>query len=181
MNAYVHKMVIFLVILMIVISHVEAQEPQELPVSGLVGMTAGLESGWLAIKVDFSLYEALNGILWYNNDGCVVFPEILVGTGYETTPGLVSQSLLVATEITGASLQQCEVVFDQPIGASLGGLYVIFEFPEGQAFTAEGTGGGPGVGYFLGDEGSHGWISGVYFARFTTRNVVLTQRMLMVK
>ncbi len=62
--------------------------------------------------------------------------------------------------ISGGSLQQCELYFEQPVGASLTGLYVIFEFPEGQAFTCEGSGGGPGVGYFIGDEGSHGWISG---------------------
>ncbi len=34
-------------------------------------MTAGQESGWLAIKVDFLEDESLVGILWYNN-GCSV-------------------------------------------------------------------------------------------------------------
>ncbi len=137
-----------------------ADNDQDLPISGLVGMTAGLESGWLAIKVDFSENEALNGILWYNNDQGVIFPRLLVGTGLEDSPGLISEALPVASGISGGSLQQCELTFTQPIGASLDGLYVIFEFPGGQAFTSEGTGGGPGVGFFLGDEGSHGWISG---------------------
>ena len=79
---------------------------------------------------------------WYNNDGSVVFPQILAGTGYASGPGLVADALPVATQVSGGSLAWSEVTFSEPVVASLGHLYLMFEFPEGPGFTAAGLGGG---------------------------------------
>jgi len=130
------------------------------PVSGLVGLNSATGHGWLAIRVDFPVTNALNGVVWYNNDESQAFPQLLVGMGHPERPGLVADALPVAEEVTGLSSAWSEVAFVQPVAATLGGLYVIFEFPAGSAFAFPGTGGGPAVGYAEGDEGSVGWISG---------------------
>ena len=83
-----------------------------------------------------------------------------------------------------AQLQQCEMFFDQPVGASLDGLYVIYNlrgerivrlvddhFAAGNHFvTWTGT-----------NANGQKVASGIYFARFTTQDMVLTQRLVMIK
>ena len=130
------------------------------PVGDLLGLESEDGHGWMAIRVDFSEEYALSGILWYNNDGSVVFPAISVGTGYPEGPGLLDDAETVATGVSGASDGWSECTFDIPVAASLGGLYVILEFPAGHAFTERGAGGGPAVGFCDGLTEPAGWISG---------------------
>lgn len=103
--------------------------------------------------------QALDGILWYNNDEQVIFPRLLVGTGYADQPGLVTDAITVSEAVSGQSSAWSTVEFDVPVGATLDGLYVIFEFPN-QPYTAPGNGGGAAIGYSEASNGSVGWISG---------------------
>lgn len=99
-------------------------------------------------------------MLWYNNDGLVVFPEILVGIGYPWSPGEMSGFLSVATEVSGPSDAWGELNFNQPVVPSLEGLYLVFELPADQTLVKRGASGGAGVGYTSQGWGLPGWLSG---------------------
>ncbi len=139
-----------------------ADEPEfpDIAVDGVLGLDGGTDNGWLAIKVNFPETEALNGILWYNNDGLVTYPAILVGTGYVTSPGNMEEMVVIAEDVVGASSGWSAAEFIQPVAALMDGLYVVFEFPEGVDFDSEGEGGGPAVGYVSELNTCPGWISG---------------------
>ena len=129
-------------------------------IDGLVGLDSPTGHGWLAIRVDFPEAMALSGVVWYNNDRNVVFPEITVGTGHEDGPGSLTEALNVHGPVSGLNSGYSEVIFDQPVASSLGGVYVIFEFPAGSLFTGLGQDGGAAFGCQETDGGGSGWISG---------------------
>jgi len=129
------------------------------PIQGLAGLEFEGDLAYLAIRVDVPSDKALSGILWYNNDQEVVFPRLLVGTGYPDRPGLVGDALSVGSDLSGESSDWSAAAFDVPVGAVLEGLYVIFEVPN-QPYTAPGTGGGAAIGYGHAEGGSLGWVSG---------------------
>jgi len=138
-------------------------DPIEYPaVDGVLGLEAeaDADAGWLAVRLAIPETQALAGILWYNNDGAVVFPEIAVGTGYPDGPGSLSEMEVVAEQIDGPSSGWAEFEFSQPIGASQETLYLVFEFPAPVNFEGEGEGGGPAIGYCAGELGTPGWVSG---------------------
>lgn len=129
-------------------------------IGGLFGMQSAGDAAWLAVRIDVPEGQALSGITWFNNDGEVVFSEILVGTGYESSPGDLSDFIVVAGNVQGESSAWSEVVFDTPVVASLSALYVVFSFPPEQILAAAGAGGGPGIGYVTDGSGQRGWLSG---------------------
>lgn len=129
-------------------------------ISGVYGMDSLGQGSWLAIKIEIPENQALSGILFYNNDGEVIFPTLKVGTGFPDSPGFVGDFTTVAEGIQGVSSGWSEVHFSEPLGASLESLYLAVEFPPGQVLESRGTGGGPGFGYFLTNEGCPGWLSG---------------------
>jgi len=129
-------------------------------VDGVMGLESEDGGGWLAIGVAVPEGYALGGILWYNNDGLVVYPSVFVGTGHPDGPGSLTDMEVVAEQVAGGSSAWSTMTFSQPIGASLGRLYVVLEFPASAHFTAEGEGGGPAVGFCAGGLGTDGWVSG---------------------
>lgn len=129
-------------------------------IQGVYGLESTGSGAYLAIKVPIPEEVALSGVLWYNNDETTTFPAVLVGTGIETSPGLLTDFLGVAENIHGISSGWSEVEFSEPIAASLGALYLVFEFPMEQVLEEEGCGGGPGIGYASAEEGYPGWLSG---------------------
>ncbi len=129
-------------------------------IQGIYGMDSTGDEAWLAIKVLIPESQALSSILWYNNDGGVIFPSVRVGTGHVNSPGLIADFMEVADHVQGATSDWSEVVFTEPIASSLGSLYVAFAFPMGEVLSESGIGGGPGVGYLGANEGCPGWLSG---------------------
>ncbi len=138
----------------------QADEITHPAVDGVMGLESEDGGGWLAISVSAPEGYALSGILWYNNDGMVVYPSVSVGTGHPDGPGSLTEMTMVAEQVAGGSSAWSTMTFSQPIGASLGRLYVTLEFPASVAFTAEGEGGGPAVGFCAGGLGTDGWVSG---------------------
>nr|MEE4269165.1 FlgD immunoglobulin-like domain containing protein [Candidatus Krumholzibacteria bacterium] len=128
-------------------------------VAGLLGLETEGEPGYLAIRVQVPENQALQGLMWYNNDQQVVFPEVLVGTGYPDGPGLVAQATLLAEDVSGGSSQWCQLTFPDPVGATQEALYVVFTF-NGETYQAEGAGGGPALGYVFQESPASGWVSG---------------------
>ena len=132
----------------------------EIPsVSGIIGMTPVEEGACLAVYVPMEENRALAGLLWYNNDETVVFPAVLVASGVAGSPEPISSAYVVAEAVTGASLDWSEVTFSEPIAALNAGFYVVFRLPEGSVHTADGLGGGAGIGYTEGPNGFTGWFS----------------------
>lgn len=147
-----------LVLILVVFLAVEAVADQP-AIEGLVGLTVEGEVGYLAIRVEVPDGQALNGVLWYNNDEMVIFPHLFAGSGFADGPGLIGNAVVVGQQVMGGSSSWSEAVFDAPVGAILDGLYVIFEFP-GDDYTQSGEGGGPAIGYSSEANGSVGWVSG---------------------
>ncbi len=129
-------------------------------VVGVYGMESAGDGAWLAVRVPMPEGFALAGVHWYNNDEHTIFDEILVGTGFSESPGLLTDFAVVATGVQGASSTISSVEFSQPIAPSLDALYVVFAFPDGEQLTARGLNGGPAVGYCAAADGLRGWLSG---------------------
>ncbi len=108
----------------------------------------------------------MSGVLWYNNDALVVFPEVLLESGNSGYPVSLTDCRQAAENVSGSSSAWSEVVFDEPVTCGSQGLYVLFRFPEGSEQDEEGEGGGAGFG-FVENGGHEGWMStdGEYWVR----------------
>jgi hypothetical protein len=139
----------------------------EEPITGIMGLTPVMDHTCLAAYVPLPEGKALAGVVWYNNDGTLAFPRVLVASGSEAGPGVLADAALGATSVIGASSGMSELAFTEPVTSGSGGVYVIFEFPVNQEQVGVGTGGGPGIGYRSGTAGSPGWLSadGVVWTR----------------
>lgn len=131
----------------------------EEPVIGIIGLTPVLEHTCLAAYVPLPEGKALAGVEWYNNDSTATFPRVLVASGSDEGPGLLTTASVEATSVVGVSSGLSELTFAEPITSGAGGVYVVFEFPVNQEQVGLGVGGGPGVGYRSGSVGLAGWVS----------------------
>ncbi len=101
----------------------------------------------LALLLPMSNGEVLEGISWFNNDSETVFPEIMLTPVDSGGLPDLTNSLTVATDISGDELKWSEFNFDQGIISSVGDLFLIIRFPQGE--IGSGYGVGPGIGYVL--------------------------------
>lgn len=136
-----------------------AADLSKVEVQGALGIAHSLENSCIAVWVEVPDNTAISGIKWYNNDGTVSFPEILVQSGQPNNPVDLPDALAVAADVSGESSGWSEVAFAQDIGSLSGGLYVIFRIPADVSATARGVGGGPAIGYTLAGAGVPGWLS----------------------
>jgi len=113
----------------------------------------------LALYIPMAEGTALTGLLWYSNDGTVVFPEVLVASGVAGAPEPVTAAMPVALAVNGESSAWSELEFSEPVAALGDGFYVVFRLPEGSEHTASGAGGGAGLDYTVGANGYTGWLS----------------------
>ena len=139
-----------------------ADEPghPDLPIAGVMGLRGQTEQAWIAVRVNVANSNALAGIMWYNNDSQVTFPQLRVGSGSVAVPGAVEDAVVVAESVGGESSSWSTVTFSEPIGASVGTVYLYFEIPVGTPYENPGEGGGAALGYFAEPTDSRGWISG---------------------
>ncbi len=63
----------------------------------------------------------------------------------ETAPDLNDAGLILAN-VSGASLAWGRLALDQPVSTTTGTVYAVFVLPAGSEVTAQGTGGGAGIG-----------------------------------
>jgi hypothetical protein len=131
----------------------------EVNVMGTLGLSQSIENSCFAIWVPVPANMAISSMKWYNNDGLVTFPEVLVQSGSPDYPVALPDAFPVAAGVVGPSSGWGEVVFSSLVGSTSGGVYVIFRVPDGVATTAEGAGGGPAIGYTTAGSGLPGWLS----------------------
>jgi len=144
----------------LVVTESYGDESQLPAIAGVFGMESAGGSAWLAVRLEIPTGYALAGLNWFNNDQGTLFEEILVGTGYTDSPGLLSEFMLVAEDPVGESSDWSVVEFVEPVVPSLGSLYAAFALPPNEILEFTGQGGGPGVGYCSGGAGARGWLSG---------------------
>lgn len=131
----------------------------EVNVMGTLGLSQSFKNSCFAVWVPVPDNMAISSMKWYNNDGMVTFPEVLVQGGSPGYPVALPDAITVAAEVVGPSSGWGEVVFSNLVGSASGGVYVIFRVPDGVVTTAEGAGGGPAIGYTTSGAGLPGWLS----------------------
>ena len=134
------------------------EEPENV-VDGVFGVAPVEPGSCFAIFVPLQNDRALAGLAWYNNDGSIVFPEVLIASGSAGYPESVSTMMTAATNVNGSTSNWSDLAFSEPVGSLSTGLYVVFRLPPGSEFLHDGYGGGAGVGYTSGANGYTGWFS----------------------
>lgn len=131
----------------------------EINVQGALGIAHSIQNSCIAVWVEVPDNMAISGIKWYNNDGSIAFPEILVQSGSPNNPVTLPEAISVAQNVRGLSNSWSEVAFSSLVGSRSGGLYVIFRIPDSVDAVANGVGGGPAIGYTDAAAGIPGWMS----------------------
>lgn len=151
---------IFVIVLIFTTVLIIPEAVATIEIQGVYGMESSGDEAWLSVKIEVPENQALSRIIWYNNDENTVFPTIRVGTGFEDSPGLIEDFMVVAENVCGVSSGWSEIVFSEPIAASFGSLFLAFEFPSEEIIVSIGLNGGPGFGYLNTSDGCTGWLSG---------------------
>lgn len=126
-------------------------------VDGVFGLSPVTEGAAVAVWIPLENDESISGVSWYNNDGTKVFPELLAIAGDVGEPGLLDAAVVVATDVSGATLGWSEVTFTPALASATPGLFLVFRLPLDGAFESEGV--GAGLGYQLGDGQVRCWIA----------------------
>jgi hypothetical protein len=132
--------------------------PPATSIDGVIGVTPVGENTCLAVWIPVAQGKALSGLRWYNNDGSVVFPQLLLASDAGEGPGSLKAATAVADSVRGASSTWSEVTFIEPVRSASAGLFAILQLPVGSERQHLGTGGGAGIGYHAG-EGLAAWVS----------------------
>jgi hypothetical protein len=129
-------------------------------VTGVFGLTPVGEQSYIGMFIPLDAGQALAGLMWYNNDGTVAFPQLLLASGSSDEPVGAAEATLILEDVSGASSDWSEVLFAEPVASANDGLYALFQLPPGSECVAEGAGGGAGIGYGISGGGAVGWLSG---------------------
>jgi hypothetical protein len=132
---------------------------QPVTIDGVVSLTPVEARSCLAAWLPLPSGQALAGVRWYNNDEQAVFPEVLAVVGTMASPGDITGAVFQAADCAGPSSGWAEVAFAEPVVSSTDGLYVVFVLPPFQEQDGIGLGGGPAIGYQVGEGGAPAWMS----------------------
>jgi hypothetical protein len=127
-------------------------------VEGVLSLTPVLEHGYMAVELPLGPGEGVAGVRWFNNDAGAAFPRVALVGSEDGAPSLQA-AFAEAISVAGATSGWSEVRFEQPVAGGLGPLYAVFQLPAFQERTAEGTGGGPGLGFRHADGGPGAYLS----------------------
>lgn len=125
----------------------------------MLGVSIVHSSTCVAIWIPMASEQALSGVIWYNNDSTVEFPQLLATAGSGDGPGSITNAVEVAGNVQGGSLQWSEWWFQQPVASEIDGLYLLFRLPAGSVYVEEGAGGGAAIGYWEVEEGPPVWVT----------------------
>jgi hypothetical protein len=147
---------------------------------GVFAPTPVGERTCMAIQVPLNALQALAGVRWYNNDGTLSFPAFLLASGFNETPPLYDQAVVVAEDVTGESNGWSEVSFESPVASQTEALYLIIQLPAFAERVGVGAEGGPGLGYQTAEEAVCVFLSpdGDAWVRLNTHCAVLVEPIL---
>ncbi len=128
-------------------------------VDGVLSLDPVAVQSCLVVEIALGPGDALAGLRWYHNDATVPFPELLLMEGIAGIPPDLDDVSLILEQITGASLAWGDVGISPPITSTTDVVHAVFIFPENVPMSAEGTGGGPGIGYRLAGGGLPTYVS----------------------
>jgi len=129
--------------------------PQE--VEAVFGLTAANETTAVAFWVPLGEGDSVAGVEWFNNDGDVVFPELLAVAGDVDSPEAIFDATTIAYQVSGTTLGWSELVFEQSLASTAEGVFLIWRLPLDDGFVAAGQGAGFGVVASSGQ--NTGWIT----------------------
>lgn len=132
---------------------------EDISILGVFGIVPVPEGAAFAIWVPLDDGSSISGVRWFHNDEDIAFPRISAMAGDQDRPGPLDSATIVAVNVSGPSYGWSECVFSQPLASQGDGIYVVFELPVNGEITAEGRGGGAGIGYVTDDRGNLGWIT----------------------
>ena len=150
------KLALLLFVSLQVLTSIQVMAEEE-DVAGVFGLAPMPDDAALAVWVPLDADESISGILWYNNDGTTVFPEVLAVAGDYQYPALLDQALVVGQNISGDTSGWSEFYFSSPLSSATPGLFVVFRMPGNGAFVSDGI--GAGVGFKLGDGLKRSWVA----------------------
>jgi FlgD Ig-like domain len=120
--------------------------PAQMPVESVLRVYPVGEFTCVAAEFEVGPGAAISGLNWYNNDELATFPNVILLEGAAGAgPDLNDAGLLLA-DISGGSLTWGKLTLPQPVASSTGTIYAVFVLPAGGELTAQGSGGGAGVG-----------------------------------
>lgn len=114
---------------------------------GVLCLTPVQDTSYIAVRFEVTVYQALAGVRWYNNDAGVLYPRILVAGGANEVAPDMEQAQTVMQDVRGETSAWSNKTFETPLVTDGGALYVIFQLPANCEHVARGSGGGPGIGY----------------------------------
>jgi hypothetical protein len=129
----------------------------EIDISGVFGLDPMPTGSAIAVWVPLETDESIGGVMWYNNDGSVSFPEILAVAGSSEYPSVLDEAVVVGEEVSGNTMSWSEYTFSNSFASASSGLFLVFRLPDEGSFIAEGQ--GAGLGYHLGDGLVRCWVS----------------------
>ncbi len=132
--------------------------PQFPEVQGVMGVIPALENSCIAVWLPIPEGQAVSGLHWFNNDAFTAFPGLYLESGDADQPVALTETVLVAENVSGVSAGWSEVDFLEPVTCASSGLYVVFRFVAGNQATGFGEGGGPAIGYVGSGAGASGWL-----------------------
>jgi FlgD Ig-like domain len=128
-------------------------------VDGVLSLSPVGTHSCVAIELQLGGGQAIAGLRWYNNDGNLAFPQVLLlESDGQSAPDL-TQTALELTDVRGVSLGWSETSLATPVTSSTGVIYAVFVLPADRQRTADGTDGGPGFGYVQQRSGARTFLS----------------------
>ncbi len=129
----------------------------EIEISGVFGLDPMPAGSAIAVWVPLESDESISGVMWYNNDGSIIFPEVLAVAGSPEYPSVLDEAVVVGEEVSGNTMNWSEHTFSNSFASASSGLFLVFRLPDEGVFVAEGQ--GVGLGYHLGDGLVRCWVS----------------------
>ncbi len=149
---------VLLLVTLSIVSAVNAEEP-EMVLEGIFGLSDVNETTSLAFWVPLGQGEAVSGVTWFNNDGEVVFPELLAVAGDPDSPDFLANATVVGNQVSGGSLEWSQFEFAQPLATDAEGIYLIWRLPAGSVYQEAGSNGGSGFGFLSGHQDNRCWVT----------------------
>ena len=153
MKSYCAQMTVIVLVALLAVA-ASADQPE---VTGVFGLTTIQAGAALAVWVPLESGESVGGVMWYNNDGSKVFPELLAVAGEPDYPTVLNEAVVIGQDVSGPTLDWAEYSFESAYASATSGLFLVFRLPADGAFVEDGD--GAGLGYELGDGEIRCWIA----------------------
>ena len=125
--------------------------------TGILSLAPTDEVSFVAMKVELPDSIPIAGIRWYNNDGSTLYPVVLLAAATGNGEPDLSTTLILGSDVAGNHLGWSDLTAGAPVLNDVGVLFVVFQLPAFDAIAHAGA--GPGLGYWIDDQGTATYMS----------------------